>query len=527
MWKRGLLICSCGLLAAVLPPAANAQQGPPGQPVNSAVRAAGRSGAEFVYNKAASKVVYLIARKADEIHARASGIILTSDGYVATNYHALFGADSVEIRYFPNPTDTETYQSFNGAKLLYGNAEQDVAVLKVNAHALPFLECGDGTQFAVRIGEPVFAIGNPRGLNNTISEGIVSAVRSADGEAVIQHTAAISPGSSGGALLDSNAALLGMNSWQVANGQNLNFAISAAHLVQALAAARRTSAPMSFPPDEEGEADVSLESGAEVALRSKDYIQAINQAQQAVASGISNSHIYSILGSAKEEQGKAEEAEQYVRQAISLAGPDDKYKQSSRFILIRILADRFNAHPAAVDRLAFLQLINDFLNSKSPLGGDQSYEVAVRTWAASVPEHLRSLEGVWRETATTLVSPPACHVEYNFRLEGSGYFLKGGETASDDKDVKCGLWGTVEPSGDGFAGELTRVLGFGPPSWGGLAEQKLRLTFKLANDLMTIEGTATGGPITKSGPGGKSAVNLLSFPPGPNGPWHFTLRRVE
>ena len=241
-----LSLLFCAGIAAVGSPQVSAQQG---TTANSTIRPADNGSAEAVFKIAASKVVFLITRKANDIHARASGIILTPDGYIATNFHAVQGADSVEIRYFPDPQDSETYQSFNGAKLLYANPDRDVAVLKVNGKALPFFDCEATTSSAPRIGEAVFAIGNPKGLNNTISEGIVSALRSANGENVIQHTAAISPGSSGGALLDSGGVLLGMNSWQVANGQNLNFAISAESLVEGLAAARLTTIALSFPPD--------------------------------------------------------------------------------------------------------------------------------------------------------------------------------------------------------------------------------------------------------------------------------------
>lgn len=55
----------------------------------------------------ASKVVFLVTRKSGELHARASGVILAADGYIATNYHALEGADAVEIRFFPDPEDSD------------------------------------------------------------------------------------------------------------------------------------------------------------------------------------------------------------------------------------------------------------------------------------------------------------------------------------------------------------------------------------------------------------------------------------
>jgi S1-C subfamily serine protease len=245
MLRRALL--TCPIVAVLLLVRVYAEQSKPS--ANSRVHAPQKDGAERVFATAASKVVFLITRKAGELHARASGIILTADGYIATNYHAVRGADAVEIRFFPDPGDSENYQSFNGAKLLYANAERDIAVLKVNAKSLPFLECSPKTACESRTGQIVYAIGNPMGLNNTMSEGIVSGLRSASGEDVIQHTAAISPGSSGGALLDSRGSLLGMNSWQVADAQNLNFAISAKHVLDALSMARTQSTSIDFPPE--------------------------------------------------------------------------------------------------------------------------------------------------------------------------------------------------------------------------------------------------------------------------------------
>lgn len=250
MLRRSILICP--LLAAPLLVTAHAQQRKP--PANSTVRAPLKNGAEAVFASAASKVVFLVTRKSGELHARASGVILTADGYIATNYHALAGADEAEIRFFPDPEDSANYQSFNGAKLLYADAERDIAVLKVTSKSLRFLECPPTTGCKPLVGETVHAIGNPRGLTNTISEGIVSALRTGGAEDFIQHTAPISPGSSGGALVDSHGNPLGMNSWQVADAQNLNFAISAKQLLEALAVARHTTAALSFPPEAFAEA---------------------------------------------------------------------------------------------------------------------------------------------------------------------------------------------------------------------------------------------------------------------------------
>ena len=244
MLKRAVLIST--LLVAPLPLSAQAQPRKPS--VKPTAPAPQKDAAEEVFAKTASKIVFVITRKSGELHSRGSGVILSADGYIATNYHVLQGADAVEIRFFPDAGGSEDYQSFNRAKLLYADAERDIAVLKVNSSSLPYLRCPANSGFEARVGEKVYAIGNPKGLSNTISDGIVSGLRSVDGEDIIQHTAPISPGSSGGALVDSSGTLLGMNSWQVTDGQNLNFAISAKNLLTALASARQTTTAVSFPP---------------------------------------------------------------------------------------------------------------------------------------------------------------------------------------------------------------------------------------------------------------------------------------
>lgn len=281
MLRRALL--TCPIVAVLLLVRVYAEQSEPS--ANARVHAPQKDGAERVFATAASKVVFLMTRKSGELHARASGIILTADGYIATNYHALQGGDAVEIRFFPNPEDSATYQSFNEAELLYADAVRDIAILKVSSKVLPFLECSARTDGKPRIGESVYAIGNPRGLTNTISEGIVSSLRVDAGERIIQHTAAISPGSSGGALVDSNGDLVGMNSWQVADAQNLNFAISAEDLLNALGVARKATKDLSFPPDTLAETISSPEDNSRRISAGQDGLpkdKAVSQMRQIV-----------------------------------------------------------------------------------------------------------------------------------------------------------------------------------------------------------------------------------------------------
>lgn len=135
-----------------------------------------------------------------------SGVIITSDGYVVTNYHVVDGAGELIITL----TDKREFK----ASLIGTDPPTDLAVLKIEAHDLPHLTWGDSSR--LQVGEYVLAVGNPFGLNSTVTLGIVSALgRGHMGitqyEDFIQTDAAINPGNSGGALIDTTGALVGIN----------------------------------------------------------------------------------------------------------------------------------------------------------------------------------------------------------------------------------------------------------------------------------------------------------------------------
>jgi Do/DeqQ family serine protease len=138
-----------------------------------------------------------------------SGVILTTDGYIVTNNHVIKDANEVQVTLY----DKRTLP----ARLVGADPATDVAVLKVDADNLPFLPFGNSD--SLRLGEWVLAIGNPYNLNSTITAGIVSAkgrqMMSPDGrykiESFIQTDAAVNPGNSGGALVNTRGELVGIN----------------------------------------------------------------------------------------------------------------------------------------------------------------------------------------------------------------------------------------------------------------------------------------------------------------------------
>ena len=135
-----------------------------------------------------------------------SGVIVSADGYIVTNAHVVEKADEIKVL-------LSDKREFTG-KVVGSDPKSDVAVIKINGKDLPTLVWGDSEK--IEIGEYALAIGNPFGLNSTITLGIISAVGRANMgieqyENFIQTDAAINPGNSGGALVNTRGELIGIN----------------------------------------------------------------------------------------------------------------------------------------------------------------------------------------------------------------------------------------------------------------------------------------------------------------------------
>jgi serine protease Do len=134
-----------------------------------------------------------------------SGFVVSADGYVVTNMHVVRGAGEIVVRLADH--------SEHRARLVGGDPRTDIALLKIDTGGLPTLPFGDSDK--AQVGEPVMAIGNPFGLEQTITTGIVSAKERFIGtgpyDDFIQTDASINPGNSGGPLVDTRGALIGIN----------------------------------------------------------------------------------------------------------------------------------------------------------------------------------------------------------------------------------------------------------------------------------------------------------------------------
>jgi len=196
--------------------------------------------AEAIFSRFADRVVILRCDVTSEDLKQASGVLVSVDGFIGTNAHVAEGCRSMTATLISG-NSRHPYE----AVLKYYDKKTDTAVLKIEAKDLG---CFDLLARAVRIGERVYTIGNPRGLEQSISEGIVSGLRTEeDGTLWIQHSAPISPGSSGGALISSRGELLGINSWFWRESQGLNFAVPTSTLRVAYETARALPGSLKFP----------------------------------------------------------------------------------------------------------------------------------------------------------------------------------------------------------------------------------------------------------------------------------------
>ncbi len=178
--------------------------------------------AEQIFQKCSPAVVSIATTVRGETAERGTGTVVAPEGFIVTNAHVVSDADEMFVDLGDGQLSTAT--------LHFYDADTDLAVLSVDRH-VEGLKLGKAK---VQIGQNVFAIGNPQGLRRSISEGIVSGIRYDEGKPLIQHTAPISPGSSGGPLLTASGELVGVNTFQYRESQNLNFAISATTVQEAL-----------------------------------------------------------------------------------------------------------------------------------------------------------------------------------------------------------------------------------------------------------------------------------------------------
>ena len=184
--------------------------------IPAAATPTGPRSAEDIFNQVSLSVVRInVANAAGVTVASGSGVVI-GPGSVVTNCHVALRGEALEV--------TLNAASYS-ASVEVANEERDLCLLNVPGLVAPAVSLGSVD--SLRVGQRVYAVGAPQGLDLTISDGIISALRDVPDGKMIQTSAPVSPGSSGGGLFDTSGRMVGVVTFQTKVGQNLNFAVPA------------------------------------------------------------------------------------------------------------------------------------------------------------------------------------------------------------------------------------------------------------------------------------------------------------
>ena len=171
--------------------------------------------AEDIYNQSIDKIALVISYEGGIPTSQGSGFFIDKNTLI-TNFHCVDGADAIQLK-IAGKDDI-----IKGAKVVKASEEFDLAVIRTKQD-FPYLKIDSlGKE---KVGSKIYAIGNPRGLEGTISDGILSGKRDNEGVEFLQITAPISPGNSGGPVLNEKGEVIGVSTFTFRNSQNLNFAM--------------------------------------------------------------------------------------------------------------------------------------------------------------------------------------------------------------------------------------------------------------------------------------------------------------
>lgn len=219
----------------------------------------------IIYDKAGNKI------------GTGTGFLISNDGRLITDHHVLEGGASAIAR-------AENGGNFAVEGLLADDATNDLSLLKLDGKGLPFLSFGHSDK--LEVGTRLAVIGSPLGLEGTLSEGIVSAVRELAGQRqLLQITAAISPGSSGSPVLNASGEVIGVAKAIINEGQSLNFAVPSARALELVAKSEKKpaiqplTATVATDDDEVTTDELIALADAELA---KDNVELLKRAQALV-----------------------------------------------------------------------------------------------------------------------------------------------------------------------------------------------------------------------------------------------------
>jgi serine protease Do len=156
-----------------------------------------------------------------------SGFIINEEGYLITNFHVIEGETQISIEVYHQTGGQLDRKSYKDVRIIAINKFEDIALLKIDDKSAPkFSKVFLGDSDNLSVGEQVFAIGSPLGLERTVTQGILSTkTRQIQGELYLQTTAQINPGNSGGPLFNMSGEVIGVTNMKITFGEGLGFAI--------------------------------------------------------------------------------------------------------------------------------------------------------------------------------------------------------------------------------------------------------------------------------------------------------------
>ena len=156
-----------------------------------------------------------------------SGFVVSKDGKIVTNLHVIKDMKTASVHIPSRPLSggwSIDGRAFDSVFVVATDELRDLAIVKIAGSDLPVLELGNSD--ALTVGEPAVIVGSPRGLEGTVTAGVLSSVRdSGEGFKVLQTDAAVNPGNSGGPLVNSKGQVVGVVSFKLRSAEGLNFAI--------------------------------------------------------------------------------------------------------------------------------------------------------------------------------------------------------------------------------------------------------------------------------------------------------------
>ena len=151
-----------------------------------------------------------------------TGFVVSQDGLIATNLHVVAGNSDITVT-------LSDHREFQVVEIWNGDRQRDLVIMRIQAKKLPVIPLGDSDD--IHPGDSIVAIGHPLGLEDTVSNGLVSAVRKLDkGLTVLQISAPIAPGSSGGPIFNDHGEVIGVATAIMLGGQNINFGVPVSYL---------------------------------------------------------------------------------------------------------------------------------------------------------------------------------------------------------------------------------------------------------------------------------------------------------